>query len=224
MPGLPESRPRLRVALLDADPIRVLGFSAAFEQHPRLEFFPLDLPGLIADLRISICLIGLHGNLNLTTTLSTLRGLRPDLHILLMGPEASDEEMLGLVSSGAKGYLDETATTEVIEQAVDAVLDGGIWAPRRVISEYGERVAVAAAPATSAAEFHLTIRERDVLRLLVAAQSNREIARALGIEERTVKAHVAKLMRKVGVDNRIALSVYAVRQAIFTTSDDLGTR
>jgi DNA-binding NarL/FixJ family response regulator len=223
MPGLPESRPRLRVALLDADPIRVLGFSAAFEQHPRLEFFPLDLPGLIADLRIEICLIGLHGNLNLPTTLSTLRGLRPDLHILLMGPQASDDEMLGLVSSGAKGYLDETATPEVIEQAVDAVLDGGIWAPRRVISEYGERVAVGA-PATPAAEFHLTTRERDVLRLLVAAQSNREIAHALGIEERTVKAHVAKLMRKVGVDNRIALSVYAVRQAIFTTSDDLGTR
>ncbi len=69
---------------------------------------------------------------------------------------------------------------------------------------------------------HLTIRERDVLELLVAAQSNREIARALGIEERTVKAHIAKLMRKVGVDNRIALSVFAVRHALFATSNNLG--
>jgi predicted transcriptional regulator len=53
-----------------------------------------------------------------------------------------------------------------------------------------------------------------VLKLLVAARSNREIARTLGIEERTVKAHVAKLMRKVGVENRIALSIYAVTNSI----------
>ena len=222
MPGTSENRTRLRVALLDADPIRVLGFAAAFEQHHRLEFIPLDLPGLIADLKLSLCVIGLHGNLNLQTTLSTLRGLRPELHILLMGPEASDDEMLAYVNSGVKGYVDETSTPETIEQALDTIRGGDIWAPRRVLTEYTEQVE-ATVPAIATSEFHLTIRERDVLKLLVAAQSNREIAVALGIEERTVKAHVAKLMRKVGVDNRIALSVYAVRHAIFATSDDLGT-
>jgi DNA-binding NarL/FixJ family response regulator len=92
-----------------------------------------------------------------------------------------------------------------------------------VLTEFAERAEVAT-PSLPVTAFHLTARERDVLKLLVAAQSNREIAAALGIEERTVKAHVAKLMRKVGVDNRIALSVYAVRQAIFSTSDNLGTR
>jgi hypothetical protein len=105
MPGSPDTQTRLRVALLDADPIRVLGFAAAFERHQRLEFIPLDLPGLIADLKLSLCVIGLHGNLNLPVTLSTLRGLRPDMLILLMGPEISDEEKLSLVSSGAKAYL-----------------------------------------------------------------------------------------------------------------------
>ena len=60
----------------------------------------------------------------------------------------------------------------------------------------------------------ITAREIEVLKLLVAARSNREIARTLGIEERTVKAHIAKLMRKVGVENRIALSIYAVTNSI----------
>jgi DNA-binding NarL/FixJ family response regulator len=221
MPGSSETQSRLRVALLDADPIRVLGFAAAFEHHPRLHFIPLDMPGLIADLKLSLCIIGLHGNLNIPETLSTLRGLRPDLQILLMGPEASDEEKLSLVSSGAKAYLEETATPEIIEQAIDTVRDGSIWAPTKLLSEFADRADVET-PSIPAAQFHLTARERDVLKLLVAARSNREIANSLGIEERTVKAHVAKLMRKVGVDNRIALSVYAVRQAIFTTSDDLG--
>ncbi len=221
MSGTPQAQTRLRVALLDADPIRILGFSAAFEQHHRLVFVAVDLAGLIADFKLQVCIIGLHGNIDLETTLSTLHGLRPDLHILLMGPEASDEEMLGMVGLGARGYLDETATPELIEQAIDTVRAGAIWAPRRVMTELAGRKSAGAPP--PAVEFHLTARERDVLKLLVAAQSNREIANALGIEERTVKAHVAKLMRKVGVDNRIALSVYAVRQAIFKTSDTLGS-
>jgi DNA-binding NarL/FixJ family response regulator len=60
--------------------------------------------------------------------------------------------------------------------------------------------------------------------LLVAGSSNREIGKALQIEERTVKAHVAKLMRKVGVQNRIALSVHAITHSLVSdgTSDNEG--
>ena len=61
-----------------------------------------------------------------------------------------------------------------------------------------------------------TDREKEVLELLVAGRSNKEIGSALGIEERTVKAHVAKLMRKVGVQNRIALSVHAITHSLVT--------
>ena len=55
-----------------------------------------------------------------------------------------------------------------------------------------------------------------VLEMLVAGRSNKEIGGQLGIEERTVKAHVAKLMRKVGVQNRIALSVHAITHSLVT--------
>lgn len=50
--------------------------------------------------------------------------------------------------------------------------------------------------------------------MLVAGRSNKEIAEPLGVEERTVKAHVAELMKKIGVNNRIALSVHAVSHAL----------
>ena len=49
-----------------------------------------------------------------------------------------------------------------------------------------------------------------MLQLLLLARSNREIAEELGIEERTVKAHVGKLMRKIGAENRIELSMRAL--------------
>ena len=224
MPGSQETQKRLRVGLLDADPIRVVGFTAAFEHHPRLEIVPGELARLVADSRLTLCIVGIHGAINLPSTLTTMRGLRPDMRILLMGAQVGDPEMLSLISAGTKGYLNETSTPEEIEQAIDRVRDGSVYVPRRVLTQAAEIVAQPQKVIDPGPELHLTLRERDVLKLLVAAQSNREIARALGIEERTVKAHVAKLMRKVGVDNRIALSVYAVRHAMFATSSTLGTR
>ena len=59
-----------------------------------------------------------------------------------------------------------------------------------------------------------TSREKEVLGMLVAGCSNKEIAAPLGIEERTVKAHVAKLLRKVGVSNRVMLSVHAITHSL----------
>ena len=62
-----------------------------------------------------------------------------------------------------------------------------------------------------------TEREKEVLVLLVAGRSNKEIGAPLGIEERTVKAHVAKLLRKIGVQNRIALSIHAVTHSLVSS-------
>jgi DNA-binding NarL/FixJ family response regulator len=62
----------------------------------------------------------------------------------------------------------------------------------------------------------LTSREKEVLQMLVAGRSNKEIASPLGIEERTVKAHVGKLMRKLGAKNRINLSVHAITHSLVT--------
>src|SRR5258708_32120140 len=64
-----------------------------------------------------------------------------------------------------------------------------------------------------------TDREKEVLEMLVAGRSNKEIGGQLGIEERPVKAHVAKLMRKVGVQNRIALSVHAITHSLVATKE-----
>jgi len=59
-----------------------------------------------------------------------------------------------------------------------------------------------------------TDREKQVLKMLVEGRSNKEIGAPLGIRERTVKAHVAKLMRKVGVENRVALTVHAITHSL----------
>jgi len=89
--------------------------------------------------------------------------------------------------------------------AVQIVQDGSIWAPRKVLARLLDRRNDRSSPAGKPV---FTARERDVLGLLHAGRSNREIAKALNIDESTVKAHIGRLMRKVGVSNRIALTMH----------------
>jgi DNA-binding NarL/FixJ family response regulator len=72
----------------------------------------------------------------------------------------------------------------------------------------------------SVGERRFTGREQEVLRMLVAGCTNKDIARPLGIAERTVKAHVAKLLQKVGVPNRVMLSMHAIRHSLVASIDD----
>jgi len=98
------------------------------------------------------------------------------------------------------------------------VTSGSIWAPRRLLSRLIDRLLKVPA-VRLAANPHLTERERQVLELILLARSNREIAVELGIEERTVKSYVGRLMRKTGADNRIKLSVSALSQSLLPQDD-----
>jgi DNA-binding NarL/FixJ family response regulator len=210
---------RLRVALLESEPIRVQGFVALFQDHPRIEFVVFELAQFLADQEFKLALIGLHGEQLPLPLVATIHGLRPDARLIVMGPDADDELILQAITAGAKAYLEANATPQQVEQAIAIVSQGSIWAPRRVLSIFVDR-ATKNSRSTAPTPAQFTARETEVLKLLVAARSNREIARTLGIEERTVKAHVAKLMRKVGVENRIALSIYAVTNSIVTPNPD----
>ena len=215
MPEPGKSPPRLRVALLESEPIRVEGFVTLFQDHPRIELVVFELKPFLADQEFKLALVGLHGDSLPLALVATIHGMRPDVRLVVMGPYADDEAILQAISSGAKAYLEASATPQQVEQAIEIVSQGSIWAPRRVLSIFVDRATrTTRSPVPVYAQF--TARETEVLKLLVAARSNREIARNLGIEERTVKAHVARLMRKVGVENRIALSIYAVTNSIVT--------
>jgi DNA-binding NarL/FixJ family response regulator len=215
-----KSPSRLRVALLEPEPIRVQGFITLFQDHPRIEFVVFELPQFLADREIKLALIGLHGEKLPLPLVATIHGLRPDVRLVVMGPNGDDEVILQAVTAGAKAYLEASATPQQVEQAIMTVSQGSIWAPRRVLSIFVDRATKSSRSIAPPALAQFTARETEVLKLLVAARSNREIARTLGIEERTVKAHVAKLMRKVGVENRIALSIYAVNNSIVTPAPE----
>jgi len=202
-------KPLIRIALVESDPLRVVGFRTLFESVSGFELVPASLSDICGLRSIDLVLLSNCSVQNLVDLMAGLKATSPDLRIIVTG-SGDEETILHALVAGAKGYVHEAASAEEFVQAARVVSQGSVWAPRHVFSMFIERVSSAPAGSFPAGRATFTVREKEVLELLVAGRSNKEIGSPLGIGERTVKAHVAKLMRKVGVQNRIALSVHAL--------------
>ncbi|MBV9609142.1 MAG: response regulator transcription factor [Acidobacteria bacterium] len=214
MKPAPAKKPRIKIAVVESDPLRFVGFRALFDSETDLDISAASLTELATNGAMDLVLLGSRNGQNLFDAMAGLKASRPDLKIIVTGSGADDETILKALAAGAKGYVDEAASPNEFVQAIRMVHQGSVWAPRRVLSIFIERVTAAPGRIFPAGRVTFTDREKEVLELLVAGRSNKEIGSALGIEERTVKAHVAKLMRKVGVQNRIALSVHAITHSL----------
>ncbi len=205
----PEAGSKRRVTIIGSDPIRRIGLCAILNSDPNFEVSPRSAP---ADAGGCVVLLGSHPGSNIYGSLAQLRQNTPGVRVIIAGGAAGDEGIFHALTAGAKGYVDEAASPSEFKQAIRAVGDGLIWAPRRVLSMFVERAATVPNEARGSRQF--SKRELEVLQLLAEGCSNRDIGAALGIEIRTVKAHLARLMNKAGMKNRIALTVYAVTHAI----------
>jgi DNA-binding NarL/FixJ family response regulator len=204
----------LRIGLLDFEPLRVAGFESVFGEIKDVETVTTTFAEALADPTLDMVLLGLQNPLDSFETLARLKAQRPKLKLIVMGAQTDEEIIISAIAAGAKGYLEETVTPDQVTHCIAVVESGSIWAPRKVLSKFVDRMLHATERRVLRHNFTFTEREQEVLRLLVAARSNREIALSLGIEERTVKAYVGRLMRKVGVENRIALSIHAASRML----------
>lgn len=207
-------KPLIRIAVVESDPLRFVGFRALFDSESDFELVSASLPEIGALENIDLVLLGNRSGQNLFDLMASLKAARPDLRIIVTGSGVDQETILKAIAAGAKGYVDEAASPAEFVQAIRIVSKGSVWAPRQVLSMFIERVSSSPGRIFPAGRVTFTDREKEVLEMLVVGRSNKEIGSALGIEERTVKAHVAKLMRKVGVQNRIALSVHAITHSL----------
>jgi DNA-binding NarL/FixJ family response regulator len=199
-----------RIGVVATDPLRVVGLKAIFAESTQFEIVHLSVPGALDDCNLSMVLIDASCTDHLFELIATFRQVRPQFQLIVLGSETGDDYIQRVIGAGAKGYLTLTAQEADIRMAITMVSDGSVWAPRRVLSRLldrqpGSGKALAPRP-------RYTAREIQVLTLLHAGHSNREIAESLGIYEGTVKAHLGRLMRKVGVSNRTALTLHPYTQ------------
>jgi len=210
----------IRVGLVSDEPIRLEGLASIIDEPPSILGKPslLSVPGRIEDLlahpAIEYLVVDIHSCSGVAEILGAIRRERPSLPLIVIGPEGNDELVLESIVAGARAYLDITADSDMLWEAIEAVVSGSIWAPRRLLSKLIDRLLKAPDSSLTNGNPYLTSREHQVLELILQAHSNREIARQLGIEERTVKAHVGRLMRKTGTDNRLELSMRMLNHPI----------
>ncbi len=199
------------VGLVSSQPIRLAGLMSVFEDHPSIIILCDELSALLKEPRISCLILDFGMQSNWMEVQLEVRKLRPDVQQVVMGPPGNDELIMRSLTCGARAYLDADTGPFALRRAVECVLDGSIWAPRKLLSELIDRLISRQIAAANVAPPALSPREQQVLDLILAASSNREIAQALGIEERTVKSYVASLLRKTGTDSRVSLSIQAVQ-------------
>ena len=205
----------IRIGVAADEPIRVAGLASIFDQPAQDELCQLvpviaPLSELLALVDIGFIVVDIHSTLGGFEALETILRVRPDVRSIVIGPDGDDELVLSAIIAGARGYLGPTAGPELVRSAIDVVTSGSIWAPRRLLCRVIDRLLSVPGVSQAAANQQLTKREREVLELILGAHSTREIANELGIEQRTVKAYVGRLMRKSGADNRIKLSMSAL--------------
>lgn len=211
----------IQVGLLADEPIRMEGLTSIFEALPTdgsAHLVPVigEIEELLSSASLEYMVLDLHSSSGGVKTLELVRRKRPDIRLIVIGPEGNDELVLDSIVSGARAYLDLKASPQTVRQAIEVVTSGSIWAPRKLLSKLVDRLLNVSDTSVTSPPAHLTDRERQVLELILMARSNREIAHKLGIEERTVKSHVGRLMRKTGSDNRVDLCMRALDLSLLT--------
>ncbi len=134
----------------------------------------------------------------------------PDLGVLVLTMHADDDSLVAALRAGARGYLVKGADKAELIRAILAVADGqavyGAPVARRIAELFGPRTQ-ATHPALPFPE--LTPREREVLSLLAEGARNSEIARQLGMTDKTVRNHVSAILMKLQVTDRTAAAIKA---------------
>lgn len=173
--------------------LTVVGEAANAEEA--LERFRKEQPDVVLmDLR-------LPGTTGIGAT-QALRKETADARVLIFTTFDGDEDVYRAMQAGALGYLLKSAPREELLTAIRAVAAGERYLPQELSLRLAQRVA---AP-------DLSDREIDVLRLISAGKSNKEIGATLHIAEDTVKRHVSNILTKLGVSDRAQAATEAIRR------------
>ncbi|MER7797156.1 response regulator transcription factor [Microbacterium sp. NPDC096154] len=142
----------------------------------------------------------------------TIRSANPDIRCLMLTAYDDDEASIAAVLAGASGYVLKDIRGQSLTDAVRRVARGEALVSRALAERVVDRM-TEAAPRHSAgvAPPELTLRERQVLRLIGDGLTNRQIGEQLGLAEKTVKNYVSGLLGKLGMERRTQAAVYATQ-------------
>ncbi|HEX8599677.1 MAG TPA: response regulator transcription factor [Chloroflexia bacterium] len=139
----------------------------------------------------------------------------PDTEVIALTSVLEDASVLGALRAGAIGYLLKDTQADELRRAIKAAAEGQVQLSPQAAARLVREVRAPEPMAT------LSERETEVLRLLAQGHSNKELAQALGISEKTIKAHITSVLTKLNATSRTQAALYAVRAGL-VPADTLG--
>lgn len=219
----------VRVLLADDQALIRSGFRSILSHAPDIEIVGEAADGaeavrLARALRADVVIMDIRmpGVDGIEATRQLCHGARDAApHVLIVTTYADDEYVFESLRAGASGFLLKDATAEELVHGIRLVAEGnGLLSPavtREVIEHFAR---AAARPFAGLPAEALTAREAEVLALVARGLSNAEIADALTVSEPTVKTHVAHILAKLGLRNRVQAVVYAYEHALAGTAPE----
>ncbi len=141
-----------------------------------------------------------------------IRQKYPDIEVIALTSVLDNGSVVKAVRAGAIGYLLKDANSKELIQSIKAAAAGQVQLSPKAAALLVQEVHAPESPEA------LSAREVDVLRLLAEGKSNREIAEALTLGEKTIKTHVSNILSKLHLNSRTQAALYAVRIGLVTES------
>ena len=175
----------------------------------------------MADLKPDLLLLDLSlRHLGGRGSIPAIQRLNPRTRVVVLTPKLDDREGMFALKAGARGYCRNNIASALLKRAVERTLEGEIWAGRKLVSHFLDEFAAIMARrqpgilAESAQRWdRLSLRQREIARLVGGGASNREISTRLEITEKAVKAHLTPTFRKLGLSRRLQLAIFVAENA-----------
>lgn len=214
--------PKIRILLVDDHDLFRSGIKALLQRQSDLEVVGEAGDGLEgvklieqtpADVLLLDCdLPSMKGY----EVLAQIREAHPNLAVIML-TVSEDYDTLGeCLRLGARGYLLKNIDQEFLLRSIRSVYQGESVISPQMMTKFVTRLANQDEPSAREASdpATLTRREKETLRWIARGVSNKEIARAMGLAESTVKVHVQSILRKLGVASRVQAAVYAIEHGL----------
>jgi len=170
---------------------------------------------LCAELKPEVVLMDLRmPGMDGLTAIEKLRATQPEIAVVILTTYNEDDLLLRGLRAGARGYLLKHTDRESVFEALRAAARGETLLKPEILARILSKAGTVSARAEVTSPFELTAREREVLEGVAKGERSKEIALRLGITERTVKAHLASIYGKLGVDSRAAAIAVAAQKGL----------